>query len=384
MKLLIDGEIYSWHRGGGITKVFNEIIPRLRRRGLNVQVALKKHSGSCQINSDILPCIQWIPQLPPRLWPWRLWKRLGPLVNSWLEWSYWRKINGDVFLSTYYTNPAVRALKVALVYDMIFELYPECFEAEFCKQTVARQRAAVKSADMIVCISENTKRDVVRLYGIQDSKCCTIHIGGAASGCQRAEYPDTALAPFLLYVGDYRCPYKNFEFILAALRGTDNPEITKLPLVVASRFVPSESECRHFAGLLGSAHLRFVSNSSDADLMSLYRDCSALIYPSRYEGFGLPVQEALSQGTPVVCSNAASLPEVGGDAVYYFDPLLPAEFGVALVKALSEGRNKEAVAKRKVQASRFSWEKTADEFAELFQTIVAAHSGNKNAQQGCC
>jgi glycosyltransferase involved in cell wall biosynthesis len=276
-------------------------------------------------------------------------------------------------MSTYYTDPPVAARKICVVYDMIFELFPQCFEEDFWKMTLQRQREAIVSADKIICVSENTRKDIVRLWGVSENRCRTIYIGGATAQAAGEEGPVSHDKPFLLYVGDFRCAYKNFEFVLAGLGPEAGKTSAGLDLVVVSRVVPNEEEKTRFASLLSPERLRFVPDCSDGELRAYYRDCAAFIYPSLYEGFGLPVQEALCQGAPVVCSNAASLPEVGGDAVYYFDPTSAMQFRQALDQALAEGWNDSVVFRRKAQAALFSWDRTAKDYVAVFREVCDPH-----------
>jgi len=94
-----------------------------------------------------------------------------------------------------------------------------------------------------------------------------------------------------------------------------------------------------------------------------------------YEGFGIPVLEALGCGAPVVCSNTSSLPEVGGDAVCYFDPKSPEEFAAAMKQALADGRAPEKVAQRKLQAGKFSWDRTAEGFMDAIKQVMSDEQG---------
>ena len=370
MRLLIDGEIYSWHLGGGISRIFNELVPKLSRLGVDVIVGVKRHTDEKRIGLDVLPRVQWIPQVSPRLRPWRIWRRISLILNPLLVYLYWRQKRADVFMSTYYTNPPVKAHKICVVHDMIFELFPECFEADFCKATIRRQHDAIDSADLVICVSENTRQDLIRLWGIKENRCRTIHNGGLTVFESNAKKPAVHGKPYLLYVGDYRCAYKNFKFVLSCLGSLTESSIAKYELVIVSRVVPDNAELNVFSSYFAINRMRFINDCTDEVLMSYYRGCEAFIYPSLYEGFGLPVQEALSQGTPVVCSNSSSLPEVGGDAVYYFDPKSPEQFKFALEIAIAAGRRPDLVTKRQAQAFAFSWDKTASEYLDAFRDVI--------------
>jgi len=369
LKLLIDGEIYGLHHGGGISRVFNELIPRLSRLGVDLKVGVKQYTSLDRIAPDVLPFVQWIPQISPNMRPWRMWARLRRVINPLLGDWFWRFKRSDIFMSSYYTNPPVKACKkVCVVHDLIFHLFPESFEAECREDFLRKQHDAIMSADRIISVSDNTRRDMTRLCGIPEYRSQTIYNGGGAINTFQ-EKVVMHQKPYLLYVGDFRCSYKNFNFILSCLGSPVGPDIDRFDLIVVSHDNPNSAELAIYSSYLPPSRLRFVNSCTDKDLASYYMGCEALIYPSLYEGFGLPVQEALSFGTPVVCSCVASLPEVGGDAVYYFDPHSAGQFQGALKAAITAGRSPLLVAKRQAQAAQFSWDKAAREYLEVFKDI---------------
>lgn len=370
MKLLIDGDVYSWHPGGGISRVFNELIPRFVRRGLDVEVCVRKYVPQGRIGVGVVPYLSVIPQLNHRSRPWKLMYPLAKYLNPWLEKTFWRTRKGDIFLSTYYTTPPVNAPHVCIIHDMIFELFPESFDQETCQTTIFLKQKAVALADSVACVSDNTRRDLIRLLHVPETKCLTIYNGGPPACLNTAPLNMEFLSkPYLLYVGDYKLRYKNFNFMLECIGKTQNSEIASLHLVVAARAQPSKADLLRYQQWVPPDRLHFIVSPSDQLVGSLYRQCVAFIYPSLYEGFGLPVLEALSEGAPVVCSNASSLPEVGGSSVQYFDPMSSVQFEVALIAAISEGRNDVVVAKRKKQAALFSWENAARAYIEVFCSI---------------
>jgi glycosyltransferase involved in cell wall biosynthesis len=250
------------------------------------------------------------------------------------------------------------------VYDMLFELFPECFDAGTGDRAREQKHRAIRSAHRVLCISENTKKDVVKILDIEPTKCDVVYLAGLRR-TEEGNRGETELKkrPFFLYVGDYEAPYKNFEFLLDCLGQPGFSEFGEHELVVAAPDFPEASKLKRYHELLPDTRLTFLNRCDDKMLTDLYISCNALVVPSLYEGFGLPVVEALGCGTPVVCSNVSSLPEVGGETAYYFDPQSVAEFRAALERGVRDGRTREHVDRRVERASCFSWDRTARSFA---------------------
>src|SRR5258706_1095736 len=178
------------------------------------------------------------------------------------------------------------------------------------------------------------------------------------------------IRPFLLYVGDRR-GYKNFLGLVQAYAASpwlrDNFRITCFG---GGNFSPSERET--FAALrLGDAHIRQIAGG-DERLARLYRNAAVFIYPSIYEGFGIPLLEAMSLDCPIACSRSSSIPEVAGDAGEYFDPTDLDSIRHALENVLqSAHRRQELVALGRLQRQRFSWERCARETLRGYRELSA-------------
>ncbi len=216
---------------------------------------------------------------------------------------------------------------------------------------------AARRADHVLAVSERTKRDVVELYGIAPEKVTV-----TPNGVDAAFFPDRgggeaavpALPPYLLFVGAIQ-RRKDPLAALAAAR------VVGLPLVVAGPEKEPELARELRAG---GAELRgYVSKDELADL---YRGAAALVLPSRYEGFGLPVLEAMACGTPVVAADEPALREVAGDAAVYAED---GDFAAAVRRAL-DGRDR-LVAAGLERAKRFSWEETARRTVAVYRQVLA-------------
>lgn len=277
----------------------------------------------------------------------------------------------DIIHPTYYEMLASASLDgfagrlVITVYDMIHERFPEIDPGG---ATARRKAQAVTEADRVLCISENTRRDLLSFHPEVGAKATVTPLASDLSRdmCFGPELvPD---APYLLYVGG-RSPYKNFDAALNLIRDLAGryPELT---LAVAGPAL-SREEKRNIQSL-GIAHrIRIFDRPSDEHLAKLYRCSAALVYPTRYEGFGIPPLEAMSCGTPVVASRSSSIPEVVGDAGILVDPDDPSELRSAVVSLLDDGATRnEFIARGFARAAEFDWNRTAKLTVDVYRDLV--------------
>lgn len=362
---MIDGDVFEWQRAGGISRLFANTIPLLDKNGSGVMASLIVGSRIAptlcsELHQYVLP---WHEFRAAPL-PWVLWSRIMPRLNSMSRACAFLRSRADVFLSTYYTVPSLRMPTIAVLYDMIIELYPEQFDSAYATEISARKRLCIEKADLVICISQNTLRDAVTMLGMHAGKGRVVYPApGICPGMVQPVLPDELRKrPFLLVVGNHMMPYKNVRFVVDCLSSSEFSEWSGMELVVVS-----SGAAGNYGELSGGkigGRTRLIRGCDDELLAGLYEGCAAFIYPSVYEGFGIPVLEALSFGAPVACSHASSLREVGGDVVCYFDPASRTEFKTALAAALGEGRDEAYVRLREKHAGRFTWQKTAAGFAD--------------------
>ena len=272
--------------------------------------------------------------------------------------------DATVFLSTnsYLTAWFTRIPTAVVVHDMIAfhsDARPQRRAALIEKATARR---AISRAALLLPVSEWTRQDLVRLFPRASGKeRVVLEAASAPAAVSDPAEVVTRLGierPFVLSVGTLE-PRKNLG-----------------RLVEAWGRLPSELRAAHTLALVGPQgweldevlapvrasgdDIRVTGFVSDEDLAALYRECRAFAYPSLYEGFGLPVLEAMLQGAPVVCSDSSSLPEVGGDAVSYVDPRDAGSIATALERVLSDPGERERLASAgPVRAALFSWDETA-------------------------
>jgi alpha-1,3-rhamnosyl/mannosyltransferase len=282
--------------------------------------------------------------------------------------------------SQLYHSPYVLMPYLAPVPTLLtaYDLIPLFFPAVVARKTrlvfSLAIRLAVRKARRVIAISEATRQDFIRHLGVDPSRISTVPLAPAAvfqpaSAAQIRQVRTKFGLParFLLYVGSNK-PHKNLKALVQALAGL--PE--DIPLAIAGAWDPRYPQVRAAAENLDlSGRVRFLGPLPDGDLAVLYAACSLFIFPSLYEGFGLPVVEAMACGAPVACSDIASLPEAGGSAAAYFDPRDPLSIRSAVQELLeSPGRLAEMAAAGLVQAGRFSWQQTAGATVEIYRSFT--------------
>jgi glycosyltransferase involved in cell wall biosynthesis len=231
----------------------------------------------------------------------------------------------------------------------------------------------LRNAKRVVCASENTKKDLASFYGIKDKPISVIYPGlnrqrfyPREKGLAKKRY---GLGDYLFYVGDMR-PYKNLDRCLKAFARLNLPD---LRFVVVGkkdpRFYPNLK--REVDRLSLKDKVVFMGYVPGDDLPSLYSEAKALIFPSLYEGFGLPPLEAMACGCPVVTSRAASLPEVCGEAAHYVEPESVDSIVEGMHKALTNNDLRRTLVERGLERAKlFSWEKAAKEVLNIFEQML--------------
>ena len=275
----------------------------------------------------------------------------------------------DVVHHTYYSRNAFApegARRVITVYDMVSERFPAEFGGS---QFTDTKKIAVASADHVLCISESTRRDLIELFGVAAEQTSVVYLGydDLVPPAETGERKQDGFRPYLLYVGS-RGGYKNFGALMRAFASsTYLKSVCSVICFGGGAFIPDERAL--FQQLqLSDVHVRQISGDDNV-LASLYKGAVAFVYPSLYEGFGIPPLEAMSLGCPVICSNTSSIPEVVGDAGEYFDPADIESMRVAIEAVLqSTVRTKELVAKGHARRSLFSWQRCASETLDVYRS----------------
>jgi glycosyltransferase involved in cell wall biosynthesis len=276
----------------------------------------------------------------------------------------------------YYPQPRAprRARTVVSVYDMTYERYPENFPKD--DPIPGWKRKAVARADHVICISEHTRRDLLELCDVAPEKVSVTYLGyDSLAALLTSQTPAEVRTrfcgsdrPYLLYVGS-RTGCKNFPALIRAFAASAWLKGNFTLLCFGGGAFTAEEQAM-LARANVTAQVRWA-NGPDATLADCYRHAAAFVYPSLYEGFGIPPLEAMSLDCPVVCSSASSIPEVVGDAAVTFDPSDADAIKAALERVLgSETLRAELVARGRERRELFSWLRCATETLGIYRKML--------------
>lgn len=330
MKILYDHQIFSIQRVGGISKYFVELIQ-------NLPIEILRDISIGMSDNIYLPTYKPVISLPS-------FKGVHRICNLFNEPISLYQLNKkyDVFHPTYY-DPYFLHRKhpryVITVHDMIHEKFQQLFS--YRDKTIEQKRATILNADKIIAISENTKKDLLDIYGINNpEKIRVIHHGIAIN---RTTTPVNNLPRnYILFVGA-RGGYKNFENFCRAYASVVR-NYKEIQLVCTGRdFTPVEIEFLKKTGIHNNVHHYLVS---DEQLRYLYKNALCFVYPSLYEGFGLPILEAFMMECPVILSHSSCFPEIAGDCAVYFDPTDVDSMQSAIEKVLNDSVLRQELSQR--------------------------------------
>ena len=251
---------------------------------------------------------------------------------------------------------------ILTIHDFIYELYGKGYGKWI---HLLQKEKSLKKADAIICVSKNTKKDLLKFHPWIDKNIVKVIYNGVD---KNIFFPinTTNSFLFLLFVGG-RNVHKNFQFTLN-LMTNDKMKSIKLIVVGGGEFNKDEMKFINDNDL--KDRIIHKTGVDDRELNLLYNEALALIYPSFYEGFGIPPLEAMSAGCPVICSKTSSLPEVVGEAGLYID-VNNYESALPHIKVLLNQNQRQAIiAKGTKQASKFSWKKTACQTINLYKDLL--------------
>lgn len=288
----------------------------------------------------------------------------------------------DVFFSpTHYAPRFARIPRVTSVMDIAYLLYPETFNKDDLYQLVNWTMYSVKKSKKIITISQNSKNDIISRYHLKNDKVEVVYPGVKPDKEDMSEENIKEKynidGKYMLFVSTLQ-PRKNLTRLIEALSKIEKS--VKIKLVVVGRKGWKYEEILSAPKKYGvEDKVIFLNFVPDEDLTLLYKEAELFVMPSLYEGFGLPVLEAMKNGCPVAASNTSSLPEAGGDAAAYFDPDSVEDMATVITDVLKDKKMQENMRKKGFeQVKKFSWEKSARETLKIIESAVKTHTQTDN------
>ena len=363
MRILYDGQIFSKQNKGGINRYFQNLIAYL---------PLELSPIVSTLNDDIDNVLKH-----PRIRFIRYLRKGFPLgtLSLWFEKYYFRiatkRYRPSIIHPTYYYSLSQHYVSkykypvVITVYDMIHE---KILNVSPDAEIIKRKNDSIQRADAIICISENTKRDLLEYHKIDQEK---VFVTPLASEIEhRLSFGDESVPekPYFLYIG-YRGSYKNYTVLMEAFSKVAPQKKDIVLAVVGAPF--SDDEIKRMIELKIYDRVIPFGEVDDKHLAKLYRCSTALVYPSLYEGFGIPLIEAMACKTVVIASNRSSIPEVVGAAGILFDPQKPDDLSDILCDIVDNENRREPLIKKGLERSKlFSWKLTAEKTVNVYNAMI--------------
>lgn len=362
MKVYFDGQIFIEQVVGGISRYYANLVNALNtEQGVNAKIIAPFHRNEhlVEFRNGAAFGMRFPAHWRVGRISWAMLRVASPMVSM--------VARPDIVHETYYARAPYLGnarRRVTTVYDMIHELYfPGSETAEMKKKTLAR-------CDHVFCISRNTQKDLCEIYNFPLERTSVTHLSyrdfGNFRGCELPEQLEGA--PFFLFVGN-RGGYKNFKIVLAAYAAEMFLRKNFRIIAIGGGSFTAEEEaiCRE----LNLTSKQVIQISGNDELLGLaYAHATAFIYPSLYEGFGIPPLEAMSVDCPVISSNTSSLPEVVGRAALTFNPLDVEQLSVAMTRvAETEDLRADLSILGKQRCRMFSWQRCARDTLAAYELI---------------
>jgi glycosyltransferase involved in cell wall biosynthesis len=362
MKIVFDHKIFFQQQFGGPSRYFSQLFEHLNKNRATAYIISPFYTNE-YLKSSIFKKNIYGKKISSKPFFGRgynyLNKNISKLIIS--------KLNPDVIHTTYYDEHLINQKKpiILTVHDMIHEIFHNDFGFDVHHRP---KKKMIDRADHIICVSESTKKDLIEYYNVKEEKISTIYHG--ASTNQVHKKPSLKIEkPFFLYIGS-RKRYKNFKKFLEAFSLNDS--ILKNFDIICfggGSFLPEEYQLFNALKINNNQIHNF--NGDDDLLTYLYQNAQALIYPSIYEGFGMPILEAMRLKCPVISSNSSSMPEVYGNTCLPFNPNSKEELALHLDKISNNSDFRNQIIQDAHQRSKlFTWEKCAEETLKVYKNLI--------------
>ncbi len=360
LHIVIDGVIFQLQAGRphGISRVWRNLIQQIKRKMPRSRITLLQREGfPLPVSGDAFHTIP----------AYRLGNEEVLDADDEMLRRVCRDLKADLFLSTYYTR-APGVVNTVMIHDMI----PELFGYDLSQPEWLAKQRVIETGDAFMCVSHATQHDLTRCYPHTATSPVAV-VQNGLDACFKPADPAEILAlrkklgltrDYVLLVGN-RQGYKGGQALLKALaQKPSNSDFTVL--CVGGERRPSDQEVK----AKGELDVRFAGRLTDSELAAAYSGAQALFVPSKYEGFGLPVLEAMACGCPVIAENSPAVIEVGGEAVCFSDLSCPDSVHLALKRIDEPAFREKMVSTGQIRAARFNWEKSADDLCRFVMAVT--------------
>jgi len=369
MRIAFDHQAFCLQKTGGISRYFYHLIEQLFTLNQTVKAfaPVYRNQYARQLARGVVAGC-YISDYP------RYCADAAVALNGTVARNQVRAWRPDIVHETYFSNRRSGSKaqpNVLTVFDMISER--GFGGAEIAANTLKQSTkyAAVERADHVICISEHARQDLIQIYNVAPEKTSTIHLGCeviAAGSAPQPQHSNTDQRPYLLYVG-LRSGYKNFARFVEAVASSAQLQ-SSFDIVAFGGGGFSSTEQALLQELKFRPRQVRQIEGDDAALAMHYAQASALVYPSCYEGFGLPPLEAMAYRCPVVSSQASALPEIIGNAAEFFDPSDVSSIAQAIQNVVLSSTYAQAlIEKGLARVGQFTWQQCAQKHLALYQSL---------------
>tara|TARA_A100001011_G_C14298281_1_gene839506 strand:- start:1306 stop:2406 length:1101 start_codon:yes stop_codon:yes gene_type:complete len=366
MKIAFDYQIFSLQKYGGISRYFFELSSNINKNHRNSDIhVVSPFYINNYLNKNYVS-IKGV-KVPGGV-------RIGKIlfyINRFISTKIILDLKPDILHQTYHFDSShfnkFKGKKVLTIHDMIHEIYPNYFPNS--QRYIEAKKNAVRMADHIICVSKSTRDDLIKILGVKYEKITVIPHGYFYVGGIKQNRNLHLKKPFILYVGS-RYGYKNFKNLLAVF--ASNKNLNKNYNLVAFGGGPFSNLENILIKELGLSRENVIYlQGDDYFLKELYSNAEIFVYPSLYEGFGLPPLEAMSCGCPVACSFSSSIPEVVGNAASFFDPNSLSSINSTIISLINNKEKKnQLINKGFDQIKNFGWDKCTTSTLATYRKLI--------------
>jgi len=362
MDVLYDSQIFWYQKYGGISNYFSNLMENSLKYNLfDFELSLKFSNNAYIKNKSFSKSQEFLPKID------FFGKRtIFSLLNNVNKNNTLNLLNSnkfDLFHPTYYENYYLNKLKIPFVLT-IYDLTPEKFPVYFKKNEFIKEKTILfENASRLICISKNTKKDLISRYNVSKDKIDVVYLAGQLDlKSEKIKVPNK----YVLFVGA-RGKYKNFNFFVESI--ADSLIKNDIKLVCVGEKFSREEE--NFLIKNKIYRLTSVLSPNSAQLKFLYKNALLFAFPSLYEGFGIPILEAMSVGCPVVLSNTSCFPEIARKNALYFDPTSKESIKNCVEDLITNNKKRISFSKKGlIHSKNFSWDKCAIETKKVYQKVI--------------